>query len=238
LVKPPLPSRRVAGEAQIETDVAIVGGGPTGLALAVELGLRGVRSGVLEPRTPLEHTRPRAKTTSVRTMEHFRRWGRAGPVREAAHLPVGWSDEIVFCVSLLGPEVTSFDLTTDRVAEYAETSQQIAQPLVEQVLRDAARDLEACSVEYGWRGETVAPRDSGACVVAINGAGSRREIAAAFVVGCDGAGGITRRAIGADYVGESHPRPNLTVVFRSPGLSATPRSTTSSAPGGPWRDGP
>ena len=53
--------------------VLIAGGGPSGLAAALELGRRGIEGLVVEPRTALDPLRPRAKTTSVRTMEHLRR---------------------------------------------------------------------------------------------------------------------------------------------------------------------
>jgi 2-polyprenyl-6-methoxyphenol hydroxylase-like FAD-dependent oxidoreductase len=60
--------------------VLVVGGGPSGLAAAIELGRRGIDVLVVEPRSALDPLRPRAKTTSVRTREHVRRWGTFGLV--------------------------------------------------------------------------------------------------------------------------------------------------------------
>ncbi len=53
--------------------VLIVGGGPSGLSAAIELGRRGIEVLLVQPRTQLDALRARAKTTSVRTMEHLRR---------------------------------------------------------------------------------------------------------------------------------------------------------------------
>lgn len=177
---------------------------------------------VVEPRAAVSRLRPRAKTTSIRTMEHFRRWGLARRIREVAPLPVEWSQDVVFCTSLAGDEIArftgAFGLTTERSDLFAETSQQIPQPLVEEVLREAVGGLAA-----GWRAERVDELDA-ECLVAVAGPdGERREVRARYLVGADGAGGVARRAIGAQYAGSSDPRPNLTLVFRAPGLERVVR---------------
>jgi 2-polyprenyl-6-methoxyphenol hydroxylase-like FAD-dependent oxidoreductase len=212
-------SRAPAREVASETDVLIAGGGPTGLAAAVELDRRGADCVVVEPRVAVSRGRPRAKTTSIRTMEHFRRWGLAERIREVAYLPVSWSRDIVFCVNLLGPEVTRFrgcfGLTTERSELFAETSQQIPQPLVEEVLREAVADRLA----LGWRVTGLRRRADDVITTIENEARESREVASSFVVGCDGAASAVRPALGARYTGSSHPRPNLTLVFRAPDLA-------------------
>lgn len=206
-----------------ETGVLIAGGGPVGLSAAVELGRRGVQCVIVEPRRVVSQLRPRAKTTNVRTMEHFRRWGLADRIREVAPLKVDWSQDVVFCTTLLGHEVMRFTnclgLSRERTEEFAEAGQQIAQPLVEEVLREAVTDLEPCHLCLGWSLHSLQQDDYGALTTIINERGDYRQIRASYVLGCDGARSVVRAAIGAHYEGTSDSRPNFGLVFRALGLA-------------------
>src|SRR5215218_3403412 len=135
--------------------VLVVGGGPSGLSAALELGRRGVEVLLVEPRTVLDPLRPRAKTTSVRTMEHLRRWGLADRLRAAAPLPVAHAQDVVFCTGLFGHEITrfpeAFGLWTEPRQIAAEAGQQAPQPDVEVLLRAAAAELSSVTLLVGSR---------------------------------------------------------------------------------------
>ncbi|HEY8579708.1 MAG TPA: FAD-dependent monooxygenase, partial [Beijerinckiaceae bacterium] len=69
--------------------VVIVGGGPVGAALAVDLGLRGVSCAMLERRRGLSNI-PKGQNLTQRTLEHFYFWGLIDEVRAARVMPPGY----------------------------------------------------------------------------------------------------------------------------------------------------
>lgn len=71
----------------IETDVLIVGGGPVGMAMAIELRYQGIDCIFVEQSDGVI-THPKVGTVGPRSMEIFRRWGIAQQIREA-----GWPDD-------------------------------------------------------------------------------------------------------------------------------------------------
>ncbi len=205
------------------TSVLIVGGGPVGLAAAAELGTRGIDCVVLEPRQEVSFLRPRAKTTSARTMEHFRRWGIADRIRAAAALPVAWSQQVVVATSLLGPEFTRFDdcfgLSAARTDVVAEPGQIVPQPAVERVLREVVAELPDITFALGWalRGLTESAEEVVAEVEAPDGTVHR--ISARYVLGCDGGNSTTRQCLGIPMQGPTDARRTTSIVFRAPGLA-------------------
>lgn len=207
----------------VQTQVIVVGGGPVGLASAIELSRHGIDCVVVEPRRDVSWLRPRAKTTSTRTMEHFRRWGIADAVRRRAPVHQAWSHEVVFCTTLLGREVTRFDrclgleLIDDELV--AEGGQQIPQPLVELIMREAVRDEPRVDLRIGARVIAVSQDGGGVTARLETDQGERTTVRADYLIGCDGSRSMVRDAIGATFQGSGDERPNFNIVFRSESLA-------------------
>ncbi|MFG3133275.1 FAD-dependent monooxygenase [Streptomyces tendae] len=201
--------------------VLVAGGGPVGLAAAVELGRRGVDCLVVEPRATVSRARPRCKTLNVRTMEHLRRWGLAERLRERAPLPASWSQDVVFCTSLTGRELSRFTGVLGLAPEgdrFAEIGQQAPQYVLEEVLREAVEEIAPGRLVLGSKVVGVRQDDDLVSVTLENGAGERTVVTADYVIGCDGPRSVVRDEIGARYVGGEALRPNFGMVFESPGL--------------------
>src|SRR5260370_14049411 len=91
----------------LHTQVLIVGGGPVGLGLAADLGLRGIKCLLVEQGDgTIAH--PRANAENARTMESFRRLDIAHKVREAG-TPEDFPHTLLYITALNGFEIARFD---------------------------------------------------------------------------------------------------------------------------------
>src|SRR4051812_1818926 len=191
--------------------IIIIGGGPCGLVLAIELGRRGVSTIVLEEKTSPARF-PAANATQARTMEHYRRLGFAEKVR-ARGLPEDYPTDIAYFTRYTKHELARFSLPSARAAREmvrtltgswsaAELPHRVSQMFVEDVLRSEARACPTVSIRPGWR--MTAVRDTGSGVeVDAEHDGGRTTLRAAYAMGADGGSSPTRKALGYGYVGES-----------------------------------
>src|SRR5580698_1865102 len=96
--------------ASRQVPVLIVGGGPVGLALAADLGWRGIECILVEQGDGTIY-HPRANTVNSRTMEFCRRWGIAEEVRNSG-APSDFPLDIFYCTSLQGHPIARIDRPT------------------------------------------------------------------------------------------------------------------------------
>ena len=207
--------------------VLIVGAGPVGLALAIELGHRGIPCLVVE-RNDRTGYAARAKTTNVRTREHLRRWGIAGKLRDASPFGLDYPSHAVFVTRLGGHALTRFDnafyCAPGRNPLYSEHAQWIPQYSLEEVLRLHAQSLPGVELRFNCelRGLDQSADGVRAQLHDLT-RGSDLEVRADYLVGADGARSSVREAIGARMLGEHGLSHNYNIVFRAPGLAQAHR---------------
>jgi 2-polyprenyl-6-methoxyphenol hydroxylase-like FAD-dependent oxidoreductase len=207
--------------------VLIVGAGPVGLSLAIELGHRAIPCMVVERNDRVGHA-PRAKTTNVRTREHMRRWGIADTLKAASPLGADYPSNIVFCTQLAGFQLAKFEnafyCAPGKNPLYSEHAQWIPQYSVEEVLRAHAQSLPGVEIRFST--ELQSFEQNATCVTA-----SIRDLASStvnkitcdYLVGADGARSMVRERIGAKMEGKHGLSRNCNVVFRAPGLAQAHR---------------
>src|SRR5215207_3245303 len=95
------------------TNVLIVGAGPVGLTLAIDLAWRGIDVTVVETRSRAAPPDPKCNHVAARTMEIFRRLGLAEKVRSAG-LPEDYPHDISYRTSFAGQELTRIEIPCRR----------------------------------------------------------------------------------------------------------------------------
>ena len=206
-----------------KTQVLIVGAGPVGQGLAIELGHRGIDCLVIE-KNPRIGVAPRAKTTNVRTREHFRRWGIADALRNASPFGVDYPSNIVFTTRMSGHLLARFDnalyCAPGRNPLYSEHAQWIPQYTVERVMREHLETVESVRVELNSELLGFTQDDDGVVATVRHvETGVQREVEAKFLAGCDGGRSPVREAIGARLQGTFGMSRNYNIVFRAPGMA-------------------
>jgi 2-polyprenyl-6-methoxyphenol hydroxylase-like FAD-dependent oxidoreductase len=195
----------------MQTQVVIVGAGPVGLTLALDLGYRGIRCVLIEQKNEPAFL-PKMERCNARTMEMFRRIGLADQIR-AAGLPAECVMDVFIALSLTQPPI--LNLKYPSVAEARrriaascdgtqplEPYQLISQYTLEPLLKAAAARVPCITVRYGTEFLEFAQGESAVTVTVRHADGATETIRSAYLVGCDGGSSLIRRQLNTARGGE------------------------------------
>jgi 2-polyprenyl-6-methoxyphenol hydroxylase-like FAD-dependent oxidoreductase len=212
-----------------EVDVLIVGAGPVGLTLAIDLAWRGIDVTIVETRARAAPPEPKCNHVAARTMEIFRRLGVAEKVRNAG-LPADYPHDISYRTTFTGPELTRivipcrrnrFTMTDGPDCNWPtpEPPHRINQIFLEPILFEHAsaqpriRIINRTSVE-----DVVVSDTSASAALRDLDSGIVTRMSCRFLIGCDGARSIVRKAIGAKLSGDDVVQRVQSTYIRAPDL--------------------
>ena len=189
--------------AELSTDVAIIGGGPVGLAASLLLARYGVRSTVIEKNaTTADH--PKASAFNTRTMEILRQLGIADDVY-AGTGPVGG---VSFYTSLTGYRLGEIAMQSapgyiDNLLASTPSPLTISSQIVlEALLKRHADDNELIDVRFHTLKTGLTQDNNGVTIEAIDQAtGENVLVQATYAIACDGAASPTRKEMGRKLIG-------------------------------------
>ena len=206
----------------MKTPVLIVGGGPVGLAMAGDLGWRGVPCVLIE-KTDGRVTQPRMDMVHVRTMEFCRRWDIVQWVEEAGYNR-DYPQDNAWVTSLVnGYELGREPLPSPRQEKPPSQSPQKRERCPQNFFDPALARFAGTFPHVTWRYRTelvdFTEQDGGvtACVI-DHATGASETIEADYLVACDGAGGPCRDKLGIALVGNEVLTYTTNVIFRCAGL--------------------
>ena len=205
-----------------QVSVLIVGGGPVGLSLAIELGLRGIDCILIEQRGGHPQV-PRMSQVSGRNMEFCRRWGIEKKVRGAV-----WSSthplDFVYATSLTGEELARVKIPSYQKRGKLDYSPEgtcaCPQIFFDPILAEKANSLPKINIRYKNRLKSFEQdnRKISAHVVDLK-SGKNLLIYAKYIVGCDGSGGTVREGLNILLDGLGTIATSVNVFFRSSELA-------------------
>lgn len=201
------------------TQVVIVGGGPVGLGLAIDLGQRGINCVLVERNTSPQPI-PKGQNLTQRTLEHFYFWSAEPALRAARTIPPDYG---IGGMTSYGTLLSGYRydwLQRELVRPYYFTdNERLPQYATEAVLRHRLSQLQGVETIYGWSASGVEQDSAGVQVtIAERNSDRRRKLRAHYAVGCDGSRSLVRETAGITQTLTDHDRLMVLLVFRSTGL--------------------
>ena len=200
----------------VETDVLVVGAGPTGLSAAILLADYGISAVTINQYAGTAHT-PRAHITNIRTMEMFRDMGIERDIAAVSY-KLSFLCNNVMTESLAGSEMArymSYGSGADRISDYAQASPTIplnaAQHVMEPVLLKAAHDRGA-DVRFSNKLVRIEQSADGVLATIVDLTTDEEYcVRARYAIGADGGRSIVASQLGVQFEGEAGLRDMVNV---------------------------
>ncbi|ARQ00735.1 FAD-dependent oxidoreductase [Pseudorhodoplanes sinuspersici] len=215
--------------SKLQARVIIVGAGPVGMTLAMDLAWRGIDVIVAETRYPGEPPSVKCNHVSARTMEVFRRLGLVEKVRNAG-LPADYPNDASYRTTSTGIEMARIPIPArnerytakggpDTWWPTAEPPHRINQIYLEPVLFEHAAAQPNIRILNRTEIEDFVQDETGVVATARDlDSGETFTITGAYLVGCDGGRSTIRRKIGAQLSGTPVIQRVQSTYFRAPKL--------------------
>ena len=210
----------------MNTEVLVVGAGPVGLTLAIDLGRRGVRCTLVEKK-PAPEFLPKMERCNARTMEIFRRMRLADRIRAAGldrYVPM----DVYIALAMNEPPLLRLPYPSVAEAEAQisacndgsmprEPYQLISQYTLEPLLKSAAEELASVTVRYGLEFISLIQDDDGVTAT-LRSEGGAETIRAQYLVGCDGGASPVRKQLDIQLRGEGNLLRLHQALYHAPDL--------------------
>ncbi|RYF44115.1 MAG: monooxygenase [Comamonadaceae bacterium] len=213
----------------LQAQVLIVGAGPVGLTLAMDLAQRGISVLVAEIRPRGEPPNVKCNHVSARSMEIFRRLGVAQKLRNTG-LPADYANDVAYRTTVTGAELSRIPIPC-RQDRYTATGgpdtwwptpeppHRINQIYLEPVLFAHAEAMPGLRILNRTRIDDFSQDGEGVHVSGVNlDSGETIHMHCAYMVGCDGGRSMVRKKIGAVLAGTDVVGRVQSTYFRAPSL--------------------
>jgi 2-polyprenyl-6-methoxyphenol hydroxylase-like FAD-dependent oxidoreductase len=190
-----------------ETDIIIVGAGPTGQTLALTLAHHGIRAKVID-QLPVRSDKSRAVIIQARTLETYRTLGVADEFLARGRRGLRMRQHVKGRpVSVL--ELTDLGVTDTRFPFTFFISQADTEDILDRGLARAGVEVErpVTATAFEQVGDGI--------IVTLQGPSGEKRVKARWVVGCDGAHSVVRKAAGLSFDGAAYPQTFLLADIRA-----------------------